>query len=371
MAVGTGLALGLGSLVGGLAGGSDETQTRTVNIAPPSGMERDAQEKSWQSYLQQLNLAQQGEQGIQGGAGVQGAARQSLESILGGQAFNLTPEEQQRIQDIRSSMISQGSDEVQKMINENIQRANASAATRGVRGQALSELQGRGISAGAEQMGNLVQQANLVAAQQAQQAPLQRIGLQGGLANQNANFMEQLRQQAIANRQALQNPVLMNNLQQERMAAAGVTNTNPASFGDIAGGALAGAGAGIKALSLFDQQKKMAQGGRVDNDPYKRQEIRDFARGASQGGSWEEAFNNIRQAVTGQQKKPIKMAEGGFVPGQSAFAGDSMLNDTVDVSLSPGEIVVPKSFAKDPKLAKAFIDYQFRQEMLGGGNGTS
>jgi hypothetical protein len=225
-------------------------------------------------------------------------------------------------------------------------------------------------------MGNLVQQANLVAAQQAQQAPLQRIGIQGGLANQNANFMEQLRQQAIANRQALQNPVLMNNLQQERMAAAGVTQTNPASFGDVAGGALAGAGAGIKALSLFgDQQNKtqpgMAQGGRVDNDPYKRQEIRDFARGASQGGSWEEAFNNIRAAVMSQQKKPIKMADGGFVPGQSNFPGDTMLNDTVDVSLSPGEIVVPKSFAKDPKLAKAFIDYQFRQEMLGGGNGTS
>ena len=47
---------------------------------------------------------------------------------------------------------------------------------------------------------------------------------------------------------------------------------------------------------------------------------------------------------------------GGMVPGQPNVQGDSKANDTVDAKLSPGEIVVPRSAAKDAKKAKAFID---------------
>jgi hypothetical protein len=50
-------------------------------------------------------------------------------------------------------------------------------------------------------------------------------------------------------------------------------------------------------------------------------------------------------------------AHGGVVPGEKKFSWDTILDDTVDASLSPGEIVIPESHAKDPKLAKAYIDY--------------
>lgn len=48
------------------------------------------------------------------------------------------------------------------------------------------------------------------------------------------------------------------------------------------------------------------------------------------------------------------MAQGGKVPGKAKYAGDDERNDTVDAKLSPGEIVIPRTFAQDPKSAMAF-----------------
>lgn len=50
-------------------------------------------------------------------------------------------------------------------------------------------------------------------------------------------------------------------------------------------------------------------------------------------------------------------AEGGHVPGKAEVPGDSYANDKVPAMLSPGEIVVPRSKAKDPEKAKEFIDH--------------
>lgn len=49
-----------------------------------------------------------------------------------------------------------------------------------------------------------------------------------------------------------------------------------------------------------------------------------------------------------------KMAKGGEVPGKALTPGDSEDNDVVPTLLSPGEIVIPRSFASDPKAAAAF-----------------
>ena len=51
------------------------------------------------------------------------------------------------------------------------------------------------------------------------------------------------------------------------------------------------------------------------------------------------------------------MAKGGKVPGKPEVDGDSYANDKVPAMLSPGEIVVPRSKAKDPDKAKEFIDH--------------
>jgi hypothetical protein len=50
------------------------------------------------------------------------------------------------------------------------------------------------------------------------------------------------------------------------------------------------------------------------------------------------------------------MKGGGLVPGIPTVDGDSPRNDKVHAILSPGEIVIPRSIADNPKKAMAFID---------------
>jgi hypothetical protein len=57
-------------------------------------------------------------------------------------------------------------------------------------------------------------------------------------------------------------------------------------------------------------------------------------------------------------------AHGGRIPGEASVNGDSYKNDIIPAMLSPDEIVVPRTKAKDPKKAKSFIDEIFEQEKL-------
>lgn len=63
-------------------------------------------------------------------------------------------------------------------------------------------------------------------------------------------------------------------------------------------------------------------------------------------------------------KEKKRAAHGGRIEGDAEVDGDSYENDTVEALLSPGEIVVPRTKAKDPKKAKSFIDDVFEQEKL-------
>lgn len=73
------------------------------------------------------------------------------------------------------------------------------------------------------------------------------------------------------------------------------------------------------------------------------------ANAAKQGGSF---LNGAGSALA-----MIGLSHGGTVPGRPAVMGDSQRNDTVPAMLSPGEIVIPRSKASDPELAKEFIDH--------------
>jgi hypothetical protein len=57
-----------------------------------------------------------------------------------------------------------------------------------------------------------------------------------------------------------------------------------------------------------------------------------------------------------QQEDVVQMSEGGHVPGEAKVMGNSEANDTVPAMLSPGEIVIPRTHAKSPEMAKRFID---------------
>lgn len=66
------------------------------------------------------------------------------------------------------------------------------------------------------------------------------------------------------------------------------------------------------------------------------------------------ASANLFGTVVGSGAKAAGMADGGIVPGTDEVGEDSPKNDKVPVMLSPGEIVVPLSFAKNPHAASAF-----------------
>lgn len=68
------------------------------------------------------------------------------------------------------------------------------------------------------------------------------------------------------------------------------------------------------------------------------------------------AAGGILSRPSATQSKPV-YAEGGFVDGVPNVPGDSELNDTVDIKASPGEIIVPRSYAQNADMAKEFIDH--------------
>lgn len=59
-------------------------------------------------------------------------------------------------------------------------------------------------------------------------------------------------------------------------------------------------------------------------------------------------------------------SEGGMVPGKAGTMGDSPKNDKVPAMLSPGEIVVPRTAAKDPEKAKEFIEALMKHKVSQG-----
>jgi hypothetical protein len=265
MPVGTGLAIGLGAagLLGGIAGGQDQNVYQSKNVAPPTQKELELQQNSFNNYLQQQALADQQQQSLYNPSyqNLQQGSVNQLSNIIGGQSFNATPEEQAQIAAIRNASIQAGQGDIQQFLNQNLSQIQASAADRGVRGQALSQLQVGALDTGARQYGNLVNQANLQSSQQQLALPYQRAQLQGSLANQNSTYLDNLRQNAINNRQLLQNPALMGTLQNERFGTASTTQTTPGTFGGAVGGVLGGAGSLLGAAGSFNRASDLRNNG--------------------------------------------------------------------------------------------------------------
>ena len=245
------VSMGAGALGGaakGAKGTPDQKVTSQNSIAPAGAQEAALQSQSLQNYQQAQNMAQ----GLEGQVGAaqsyQDLARQAGQGVLSGQAFNVTPEEQARIQGLRDALIQQGTANVGFNTQQGLQQVAGSAAGRGLRGQALSSMQGQVLQNQQRVVGDVANQANTMAAQQYLQTPLQRIQAQQGLIGQGMSLADQLRQNAFANRQALQDPALMQYLFRERQANATQTNVTPGQKGGFmgaVGGALGGAGQGF------------------------------------------------------------------------------------------------------------------------------
>lgn len=190
----------------------------------------------------------------------------------------------------------------------------------------------RGASQNVGLIGRQAGQAGMQAQQQAaSQAAIQRQAEQLSAIQQ----LQALSGQQVAQQQAgtgmygesalrAQQQALTAQAQQEEQRTA-MARQQESTRGDILGSTLGFAG---KMLGKAD-------GGLIDQNDQRPQEEREF--------DIVEFLNAV---------KP--MAHGEKVPGKAKVEGDSYSNDTVPALLSPGEIVVPRSAAKNPEKAAAF-----------------
>lgn len=275
-ALGAGAMGGIGGAVKGGKGTPDqvtrENSTQQTKFDPATGTEKQLQDSSLQNFLKQEQLAGEFEGSIGDAQGIQDQSQNLISQILSGQALAPTEAELNNVNNLRSTLVAQGSDDISRLLDQKLGQINQSAGVRGLRGQAVSQLQGDVLRGGAEQMGNLVQQANSMAAQELMEAPYRRINAQGGFAQTGMNFADMLRQQSQINRMNLQNPALFEALRGERLAGgrttSNTTTVNPGQQGGFwngVGGAFAGAAgglnAGVNTASTFVDLSKKLRGG--------------------------------------------------------------------------------------------------------------
>lgn len=342
MPSGIGIGLGVASAVGGLVSGLSGSETNTTkNLAPPSAQELALQQDSFQNYLKQQALADQQEQGIAGAGALQGQARDYAGKVLDGSAFNLTPQQQAAIQGVRDATVTQGTANINNFVDDRLKQLQGDAAARGVRGQAYSDIQASGVNEGTRQLGSMINQANTTAAQQAMDNPYRQAQLQSSNANAYSSMQDNMRQQAISNRNQLQNPALMNTLQTERNNAAGTTTNTPGNIGSALGGVAGGVGSALGTMASFNKATAPTGGNTYNYAPSNQSSNGGFGLGVPQ------------------------LAHGGWVPGRSQFIGDTTANDVVPIMASPEELMIPKSHSQHRDLAIAYVKHMFDQKKEG------
>ena len=242
-------------------GGRGDTTSQRTYMPQKSAQEMQLERDSMANYRRQQELAGQAEQNMQGADQMRDPAIQAYMDQISGEAFQATPQELQQIQTLRDAMIQQGSQGINQFVDQGLDQATSGAAARGLRGQAMGELRGRVLEQGAQQMGALQNSANTFAAQQAINNPFNRLQSQQGALQQGLTYGDMLRQNAMNNRQQLQNPVLMQSLANQRMAGRGVdeytTTPSQGLFGGLAAG-VGGLATGAKAgIDLFESGQKL------------------------------------------------------------------------------------------------------------------
>lgn len=262
MAAGTALAIGMGA--GALAGGikglqgtpdqvQNTNQSSQLFLGEKSDRQKQLEDISYGEY--ERARAQQAalERSLAGQYGLDAAqlqARQAAQGIVGGEAFGVTPQEAELIAQQRAGIIEQGQADIDRFLDERLRGVQESAGARGLRGQAVTSLQGDVLQEGARQYGDVVRQANQMSLERQAQTPYQRIGAQSPFIQQGFTSADVMRQQAMANRMALQNPMLLQQLQQERLATGRQVgsgqNVQEGQQGSLLGGLTGGLTGGLQ-----------------------------------------------------------------------------------------------------------------------------
>lgn len=293
----------LGALFGGGSGAGFNAQ-QSANLQNPYNSQQVLDQL--QQYQQFVNALQQ-----QGGVQNQSNVFNQLQGVANGQGPN--PAQAMLNQATGANVANQAA----LMAGQRGSSANPGLLARqaAMQGGALQQqAAGQGATMQANQSLNALGQLGGLASQQvAQQANAQGNLLgqtQAGLQNQNANQV---------NLAGIQGQVA----QQNAKGQGGILNGIGGALGSIIGLAEGGAVPSNQEANIKE-----------DDSP----SIVDHILGHCEGGMMSHS----------------KMKRGGKVPGKAAVKGDSYKNDKVPAVLSPGEIVVPRSKAKDPEKAAKF-----------------
>jgi hypothetical protein len=250
--IGGAAASGLTGAVKGAKGTPEKKQFNEsqTTFDPATPEQQQLQQQSIQNYLRQQELAKQQEAGIEELNPLRQQALQASQDIVGGGAFNLSPDEQMRIMAQRQALIDQSATGINRNLQEQTQQLQAGAGIRNLRGQAAAELQGNALRASNQSLTDVTNQANSLAAQQALALPQARIQAQSPFIQQGLTLRDTLLQQAQQNRNALQNPVMLQLLQQQRLAGGTTrsTATTPKQGGGLLNGILGGVGGAFSGL---------------------------------------------------------------------------------------------------------------------------
>lgn len=269
MALGTAATIGLGvGALGGAISGAMKSKGPNIQSAymPAGPEEQRLQQQALQQYMQQLQQTQQFEQGIGALDPLRQQAISGYGDILSGQAMQATPQELQQIEQLRQAQIGLGTQDINRLLGEATGQTNQMAGVRGLRGQALAELQGRNVDTAGREIGNVVNNAGVMAAQQVMDNPYRRIAAQQPALQQGLTYQDQLRQQAINNRQLAANPGMLNYFQQGR-ATQQVQPSQGGGFMGGLSGAISGAGAGIGFGSALSGLGSTGSTGGMMNNP--------------------------------------------------------------------------------------------------------
>ena len=305
-----------------------------------------------------------------------------ISSLFGGQASY-------QAQGVTPDQLQQSLQQAQAGIGQQQQFTNALQGLGGAGIQAqqagLAGLQGVANGTGPNPaMAMLNQQTGQNVAQQAALMASQRgVGSNAGLlARQAAQQGANIQQNAIGQGASLQAQQQLNALGQLGQQGAAATGQQQAGLGQLLGAQqnLSGqygqnlqnqqginaqiasgnadraqaATMGVLGLAHGGSIPNMSDGGSVPNLGISPDFSNIGKAPDSLGQATDQPTSTLGKALSGLKMAGAFMSDGGHVPGKPRVFGDSEANDTVPAMLSPGEIVVPRTKAKDPKAAAKF-----------------
>lgn len=247
---------------------------------------------------------------------------------------------------------------------------NTQANTRAAAQNAMQQFNAANQQNASAGNANLQQQANAINTQNANQTSAANTGLANERTKYNAQVPETVFQNQMQKNAGISNQYNQNaNLSQAQGGQnanllGGLLGTAGTVIGGMYGGPMGAAVGGQLGSSIGGSDTKKPQtsayaadggvvrDGGVVSDPEEMMRAMEIMRSGKHGNFV--PVPGPAQGVSMQDNKPVMydtasqggvacMKDGGMIPGEPQVPGDSPMNDTVPIQVSPGEAVIPRS----------------------------